>query len=263
MSRKYKNYTDEDIIKYSKEVFSLSALLRKLNLVPLGNNFNSIKRHLKRLDVDCSHWTGKVWNKNQQLKNWEDYNHGRSLKPHLIKVRGHRCEKCLNTHWLGHSITLELEHRDGDRCNNSLNNLQLLCPNCHSYTPTWKKRKKETLDIIPLPINYEEERQIHEIKNKSIKITTEKSQNKIQNKKSKTKGTYPENHDLLKMVWETPLAILCKTIGVTSNAITRYCKFRNIPLPPVGFWVKLKHKKFEECEKIKSDIFKNWEGFKK
>ena len=66
MSRKYKNYTDEDIIKYSKEVFSLSALLRKLNLVPLGNNFNSIKRHLKRLDVDCSHWTGKVWNKNQQ-----------------------------------------------------------------------------------------------------------------------------------------------------------------------------------------------------
>lgn len=59
----------------------------------------------------------------------------------LITERGHRCEKCGNSDWLGVPITLELEHVDGDTKNNAKDNLQLLCPNCHSQTPTWRRRK--------------------------------------------------------------------------------------------------------------------------
>ena len=40
---------------------------------------------------------------------------------------------------MGQPINLEIHHKDGDRTNNSLENLQLLCPNCHSYTPTFAK----------------------------------------------------------------------------------------------------------------------------
>ncbi len=53
-------------------------------------------------------------------------------------------EKCYNpkcnisVEWLGKKITLELDHIDGDNNNNSLNNLRLLCPNCHSQTPTYR-----------------------------------------------------------------------------------------------------------------------------
>lgn len=65
-----------------------------------------------------------------------------SHKKVLIRERGHVCESCKNSEWLGRRITLELEHIDGDNKNNVRENLKLLCPNCHSYTPTWRKAKK-------------------------------------------------------------------------------------------------------------------------
>lgn len=58
----------------------------------------------------------------------------------LIQERGHKCERCNNSHWLDEIITLELEHIDGDRLNNTRENLLLLCPNCHSLTITWRGR---------------------------------------------------------------------------------------------------------------------------
>jgi hypothetical protein len=59
----------------------------------------------------------------------------------LIHERGHKCEKCNNTEWLGLPITLQLEHEDGNHNNNEKSNLKLLCPNCHSQTPTYNRRK--------------------------------------------------------------------------------------------------------------------------
>lgn len=44
--------------------------------------------------------------------------------------------------WLNFPITLEVHHIDGDRTNNNEENLQLLCPNCHSYTDNWRNRKR-------------------------------------------------------------------------------------------------------------------------
>lgn len=65
-------------------------------------------------------------------------------KKALLKERGHICEKCLNHEWLGQPITLELEHVDGNNKNNIKENLLLLCPNCHSQTPTWRRSKSKT-----------------------------------------------------------------------------------------------------------------------
>ena len=62
---------------------------------------------------------------------------GGYLLPRLIVLRGHKCQCCGNTQWLGQPITLQTHHIDGDRSNNTLDNLQLLCPNCHSYTDTF------------------------------------------------------------------------------------------------------------------------------
>ena len=68
--------------------------------------------------------------------------HRESIKSKLIEERGHCCERCLLKEWLEKPITLELEHENGDRYDNQKQNLKLLCPNCHSYTPTWRRRKK-------------------------------------------------------------------------------------------------------------------------
>ena len=48
------------------------------------------------------------------------------------------CEQCGNTQWMNRPIPLEVHHIDGDKNNNQLENLQLLCPNCHALTPTYR-----------------------------------------------------------------------------------------------------------------------------
>jgi 5-methylcytosine-specific restriction endonuclease McrA len=67
---------------------------------------------------------------------------GISISSHRRKVlllrdglKEYRCESCGQTEWLGQPIPLELHHIDGNRNNNQLSNLQLLCANCHALTP--------------------------------------------------------------------------------------------------------------------------------
>lgn len=50
----------------------------------------------------------------------------------------YRCECCNLTEWLNKPIPLELHHLDGNRNNNTLNNYQLLCPNCHAQTDSYR-----------------------------------------------------------------------------------------------------------------------------
>jgi len=55
------------------------------------------------------------------------------------------CVGCGNKgEWNGKPITLELDHIDGDRYNNELINLRVMCPNCHSQTPTFRGRGKKS-----------------------------------------------------------------------------------------------------------------------
>lgn len=65
------------------------------------------------------------------------------LRKRLIRegIFEDKCDECGLTEWLGNPITLELEHISGDRFDNRLENLRLLCPNCHSQTETFRKKK--------------------------------------------------------------------------------------------------------------------------
>ena len=78
-----------------------------------------------------------------QLKNWSDYSQAKQSKKHLISIRGHQCENCKLSVWMDNQITLEVHHIDGNVKNNNYENLQLLCPNCHSFTENWKGRKSK------------------------------------------------------------------------------------------------------------------------
>lgn len=66
------------------------------------------------------------------------------LKWYLISYgfKERKCESCGGTSWLGKDIPLELHHEDGDPSNNSLDNLKILCPNCHAFTDNYRWKKK-------------------------------------------------------------------------------------------------------------------------
>lgn len=83
----------------------------------------------------------RVYNKVTDL---EDAQSDFVRKRILIEQRGHQCENCGLTEWLGQLVTLELHHVDGDSDNNSEENLRLLCPNCHSQTDFFKGAAKGT-----------------------------------------------------------------------------------------------------------------------
>jgi hypothetical protein len=71
-----------------------------------------------------------------------------TLKKYLIKTRGHICESCGLLTWLNQKIVLTIEHKDGDATNNKLENVQLLCWNCHSLTPTFGGKNKNSTRIF-------------------------------------------------------------------------------------------------------------------
>jgi 5-methylcytosine-specific restriction endonuclease McrA len=137
----YKDYTDNDIIEKAKEVKSIAGLLKALNKRVAGGNYDNMKRKLQKLNIDTSHWTGQAWSKDQQLKDWSAYTNIKHARKWLKEACGHSCQECGLKQWQGQQIKLEVDHIDGDRSNNAKSNLKVLCPNCHSLTPTWRKQK--------------------------------------------------------------------------------------------------------------------------
>ena len=65
-----------------------------------------------------------------------------TLRKKMIEdgLKENKCELCGVTNWLGKRLKLELHHIDGNRFNNNFENLQILCPNCHSLTPNHSKK---------------------------------------------------------------------------------------------------------------------------
>lgn len=64
-----------------------------------------------------------------------------SKRLRVILEQDGKCNRCGLFEWQGEPINLELEHKDGNNSNNSRDNLEVLCPNCHSMTKTWRGRK--------------------------------------------------------------------------------------------------------------------------
>lgn len=82
------------------------------------------------------HWKEKK----SKIENGDISYSNRIYKKYLIEIHG---EKCMECNWnkknpITGNVPIELEHIDGNSDNKSLDNLKLLCPNCHSLTPTYK-----------------------------------------------------------------------------------------------------------------------------
>lgn len=132
-----------DVCNTSK---SMSEACSKLNI-----HFNTFKKYAKLFGCYKPNQSGKGINKKQNgnlipldeiLLGKYPYYQTYKLKNRLIKdgIKMNICEICGISSWNDKPISLELHHKDGNRTNHRLENLILLCPNCHSQTETFRAK---------------------------------------------------------------------------------------------------------------------------
>lgn len=141
---KWRKFTRQEIDEFVQESYSYASLIKKLGYaVNSGNSIKAVKTMISELDLDVSHFKGKGWNRNNF--NYNRFRKGVTIKASqatsaLAFIRGHRCEGCGGEQWMGKPIPLETHHKDGDPLNNEMENLKLLCPNCHALTDNYRGR---------------------------------------------------------------------------------------------------------------------------
>jgi len=154
MNRKY---TKEKLQVVADKCFSFRQMLLEFGLKETGGNYTNIQNRCKEFEVDTSHFFGQGWN-NSNHPSWgngslplEEYfvksdkrKPTAQVKKRLINnnLKEYKCERCGIDEWLGGRIVIELHHMNGDSADNRLDNLQLLCPNCHSQTHNYCKREE-------------------------------------------------------------------------------------------------------------------------
>lgn len=146
-------YTDEQLKKAVENNLSIAGVLKELGIVAAGGNYKTINNKIKKLNIDTSHFTGAAWNQGdrykpikeaQPLKNIlvenSTFKSTCHLKLRLFKegLKLKKCECCNNTEWQGQPIALELHHINGVSDDLRLENLQILCPNCHAFTDNYR-----------------------------------------------------------------------------------------------------------------------------
>jgi len=226
----------DDFAKRVESCGTIAGVLRSYNLAMSGNGYKVVN---ERIEADgLSHLIQRGLNNRLGkpganiarplsevlVKNRPTSSH--NLKNRLVKegVLAYECVKCGNNGmWMGEKISLHLDHINGDRNDNQIENLRILCPNCHSQTPTHsgKDKRAKCRDCF--------------------KIITSHQQQRCQACANKLLVKRPMKFDiskseLEKLVWEKPTEQIGRDFGVSGNAVAKRCKKLGVDKPPRGYW---------------------------
>lgn len=151
------HFSKENLENIVKESYSKAEVLRKLGLATKGGNYKNLDKWLQEHNINCNHFTGQAWTKGKGLTNKVaqikledvlkenvDYRSA-TLKERLWKegLKEQKCEICGISSWNNKPIVLELHHINGNHYDNRLENLQIVCPNCHSQTDGHRGRTRK------------------------------------------------------------------------------------------------------------------------
>lgn len=206
---------EEKVLKVLPNSNSLNDVCYNLGLKGVNWYYKKIKDIIKKYNIDISHFgTLKKTNVHNftKLSDVEYFSNGthrsgRNMLERLIKDRykEHKCENCNRSEWEEQPIPLQIHHINGDHFDNRIENLQVLCPNCHSLTDTFCKK------------NCIDKRRKNQIKKEKISI------------EEITKNLLKEKEDLINAFKKYKSFVqVGKYYGVSDNAIRKRCKKLNI-----------------------------------
>jgi hypothetical protein len=152
---RYRKWTDSDLVEAVKSSTNKGEVLKKLGLKSKNSgNYQTIDRHIRLLNLDTSHFMSAIlaippvrtYSFEEVLIENSTYSSTKNLKRKLLKggLLKNQCygEGCGISDWLGKKLQLQLDHINGNRSDNRIENLRLLCPNCHSQTSTFAGKNK-------------------------------------------------------------------------------------------------------------------------
>lgn len=234
------SYTIEDVKNAVKISINYSEVLRKLDRKSIsGSSHKCIQNFIKQNNIDISHFTfhPKQVNTNKKtaleilvLNGTKNRRTSKQLRRALLETGvEYKCKKCGIFEWNKEQLILEINHINGNPLDNRPDNLEFLCPNCHSLTPNFYNTKI---------YNYCDcgNKKYH--KNKFCEKCFRKYSKELGLQHRKVER--PNKEELEKIIWLIPTIKIAKQYGVTDKAIDKWCKSYNIQKPPRGYWSKQK-----------------------
>lgn len=230
-----RSWSDQDFQQAIQDNQTIAGVARQLGLSTSPGNYRSIHRHVERLNLDTTHMLGQAHLRGKQHKHRgfrelesilverSHYSSG-ALKKRLIKngLIPDVCALCGQVpYWNGKPLTLQLDHINGNYLDNRLENLQILCPNCHTQTDTFTSRKgggrystpKQEPLIKRCPCGTEIWRRSNHC---------EKCQYSIEVYQPKHKIAWPPIETLRQMVEDSNYLQVGKKLGVSDNAVRKH-----------------------------------------
>ena len=203
-----------------KTSYSIKETLTKVGLAPIGGNYGTFHRYVKRWNINTSHFKkpqsfkktdyGRMFIKNSKATR-------STTKKEIISKNliPYKCSICGLSKWLNENISLHLDHINGVRDDNRLKNLRFLCPNCHSMTPTYCGRalKKPDKHCFDCRIK------IYHTSTRCLSCA-----NKMRSRKGYPKINWPSVKELQRRLKACSFSALGRELGVSDNAIRKHIK---------------------------------------
>jgi hypothetical protein len=243
-------WNKEELEAVIKNSFSLAQTIRNLGLGKIcGGNYEVIKRYIRHYNIDCSHFTGKGWARDKKFetkpyRTFEEilvqnstFSSTYHLKNRLLKagLLNNKCYICsMEAYWNGRPLNLHLDHINGISNDHRIENLRLLCPNCHSQTETYtgKNKKKKSVDAKSEKKSRQKFKKECKTCNGILSDKRAKNCFACYQQLKKTKIIWPTAEKLQELVLENSLSQLAKIFGVSDKAIAKRCKRLKIERPP-------------------------------
>jgi hypothetical protein len=216
---------DDELVEVASSCTSLKEVMDRYGLRSTGASYRILRERLEGLGVDYEalaksgqrHAAGYAHTKNKKpiefylVKDKEVSSSlikSRLFKEGLLTNICYECEQ--GPEWCGKPLVLQLDHIDGDKRNNELSNLRILCAHCHTQTETFGNKRKRVVHRCSKC-----KTPVHKLSELCIKCLGASRLGK------NTKIDWPPSDELRKRLETTSFTALGKELGVSDNAIRK------------------------------------------